>query len=49
MQFGEAELGKLAAKYGMKYHLTSAKTGAFVEESFIELGNEVIDKHLGGK
>ncbi len=49
MQFGEAELGQLAAKYNMKYHLTSAKTGAFVEESFIELGNEVIDKHLEGR
>lgn len=47
MQFGDAELGQLAAKYGMKYHLTSAKTGDHVEESFIELGNEVIDNHLG--
>jgi len=49
MQFGDAELGQIAEKYGMKYHLTSAKTGAHVEESFIELSNEVIDKHLGGK
>jgi GTPase SAR1 family protein len=46
MQFGEKELAELAAKYSMKYHLTSAKTGAHVEESFIELGYEVIDKHL---
>jgi GTPase SAR1 family protein len=46
MQFGDDELGQLAAKYCMKYHLTSAKTGAHVEESFIELGNEVIDQHL---
>ena len=49
MQFGDAELGKVAAKYNMKYHLTSAKTGAHVEDSFIELGNEVIDKHLEAK
>ena len=49
MQFGDAELGQVAAKYDMKYHMTSAKTGAHVEESFIELGNEVIDKHLGVK
>ncbi|MCK5024650.1 MAG: GTP-binding protein [Thermoplasmata archaeon] len=49
MQFGDAELGLIAAKYGMKYHITSAKTGAHVEESFIELGNEVIDKHLEAK
>ncbi len=46
MQFGEDEMREIAAKYGMKYHLTSAKTGAHVEESFIELGNEVIDQHL---
>jgi len=46
MQFGDDELNKLAAKYNMKYHLTSAKTGVHVEESFIELGNEVIDQHL---
>lgn len=46
MQFGDEELGQLAARHCMKYHLTSAKTGAHVEESFIELGNEVIDQHL---
>jgi small GTP-binding protein len=46
MQFGEDELGALAAKYSLKFHLTSAKTGAHVEESFLELGNEVIDIHL---
>ena len=46
MKFGDTELGELANRYNMKYHLTSAKTGAFVEDSFIELGNEVIDKHL---
>jgi small GTP-binding protein len=46
MQFGEKELSELAIRHNMKYHLTSAKTGAHVEESFIELGYEVIDKHL---
>jgi small GTP-binding protein len=46
MQFGDSDLGQLAAKHSMKYHLTSAKTGIHVEEAFIELGNEVIDQHL---
>lgn len=46
MQFGEDEMRDIAAKYSMKFHLTSAKTGAHVEESFIELGSEVIDLHL---
>lgn len=46
MKFGDKELGALANRYGMKYHLTSAKTGDFVEDSFIELGSEVIDQHL---
>ncbi|MFO7618457.1 MAG: Rab family GTPase [Thermoplasmata archaeon] len=51
MKFGQAELGEIASRHGMKFHLTSAKTGAHVEDSFIELGNEVIDKHLakGGR
>ncbi len=49
MQFGEKELSELAARHRMKFHLTSAKTGAHVEESFIELGNEVIDIHLRKK
>jgi len=48
MQFGERELGQLASKYNMKFHITSAKTGAHVEDSFTELGNEVIEKHLEG-
>jgi len=46
MKFGEAEMRQLAEKHSMKYHLTSAKTGAHVEESFTELGAEVIDQHL---
>ena len=46
MQFGQDELGEVGAKHDMKNHLTSAKTGAHVEESFLELGNQVIDKHL---
>ncbi|MBA3045104.1 MAG: GTP-binding protein [Candidatus Thermoplasmatota archaeon] len=46
MQFGDKELGEVAGRYNMKYHLTSAKTGDHVEDSFIELGNEVIDRHL---
>lgn len=46
MQFGEADLSALAAKHGFKFHLTSAKTGAHVEESFGELGREVILQHL---
>ncbi len=46
MKFGQNELGELAARYKMKSHMTSAKTGAHVEESFLELGNEIIDWHL---
>ncbi|KYK30593.1 MAG: hypothetical protein AYK23_00960 [Candidatus Proteinoplasmatales archaeon SG8-5] len=48
-QFNTADLKDLADKFGMKYHMTSAKTGDHVEESFLELGNEIIDDHLGGK
>lgn len=48
MQFGETELRQLASKYGFKYHLTSAKTGNHVEESFLELGSQVIEHHTGG-
>jgi small GTP-binding protein len=45
-QFGETELAELGKKYSVPYHLTSAKTGNFVEESFLELGNRVIDHYL---
>ena len=46
MKYGQNELGEVASRYNMKFHLTSAKTGAHVEDSFLELGNEVIDSHL---
>ena len=49
MQFGGDELGQVAKKYSMPSYLTSAKTGAHVEESFLELGSLVIDKHLEAK
>jgi small GTP-binding protein len=45
-QFGEGELAELGKKYSVPHHLTSAKTGDFVEESFLELGNSVIDHYL---
>lgn len=50
-QFGEADLKQLAAKYDMPNHMTSAKTGDHVEESFMELGNAVVNHYLakGGK
>jgi small GTP-binding protein len=48
-QFSATDLRGLAEKYNMKHHMTSAKTGDHVEESFLELGNEVIDHHLRGK
>jgi small GTP-binding protein len=45
-QFGVKELAEIAAKYAAPHHMTSARTGAFVEESFLELGNLIIDAHL---
>jgi len=50
-QFGSEELGQVASELDVPHHMTSAKTGAFVEESFMELGNKVIDHYLrrGGK
>ena len=50
-QFGATELAELASKYSVPNHVTSAKTGVHVEESFLELGNSVIDHYLnkGGK
>jgi small GTP-binding protein len=45
-QFGEAELAELGKKYSVPFHLTSAKTGDYVEDSFMELGNSVIDHYL---
>ena len=46
IQFGESELAELGRKYSVPHHLTSAKTGDHVEESFTELGNVVIDHYL---
>ncbi len=43
-----AQIKAVADKYNLPYHVTSAKTGVDVEESFIELGNGVIDSFLAG-
>ena len=50
-QFGAPELGQVASDTGVPHHMTSAKTGAHVEESFMQLGNMVVDQYLpkGGK
>jgi small GTP-binding protein len=40
-QFGEGELGALAARYNAKAFLTSAKTGANVEMSFNDIGRAI--------
>ncbi len=44
----DAQIKAVADKFNLSYHLTSAKTGADVEESFLELGNEVITSFLKG-
>jgi len=49
MEFKEPDLRKVAERYDMKFHMTSAKTGDHVEDSFLELGNEVITHHLRRK
>jgi len=43
-QFGEGELGALAARYNAKGFLTSAKTGANVESSFNQLARAITVK-----
>jgi small GTP-binding protein len=40
-QFGEGELGALAARYNAKAFLTSAKTGANVESSFKDIARAI--------
>ena len=46
MQFGESDMAQLAAKYRVTSHLTSAKTGVHVEESFLELGELVVEDYI---
>jgi Ras-related protein Rab-1A len=43
----EEEFQKMASKLNAIYFLTSAKTGANVEEAFLKLGNELVLKHTG--
>ena len=42
------QMNVVAGKYKIPFHLTSAKTGAHVEDSFISLGNMVVDQHIKG-
>jgi len=41
-EFGEAELAEVAAKYGSKYYMTSAKSGLNVEETFLRLSQGMV-------
>lgn len=38
----------LAARFNMKFFETSAKTGASVEEAFLEIADQVVEKHYAG-
>ncbi len=46
-QVSESDLAALAAKYGTVHYMTSAKTGAHVEESFLRLGTTIVEGMLG--
>ncbi len=45
-QFGEAEIARLARAFHGDFLLTSAKTGANVEEAFRRLGTLVLERRL---
>ncbi len=45
----DAQIKAVANKFNVPYHLTSAKTGDDVEESFQELGTGVVDAFIAGR
>ena len=49
IETAKGKIGRIADKYGLKYHMTSAKTGDHVEESFNELGNIVVIDYARSK
>ena len=49
LEAAKAKIGQIADKHGLIYHVTSAKTGDHVEETFLELGNLVISDYVKSK
>ncbi|MCK5039299.1 MAG: GTP-binding protein [Thermoplasmata archaeon] len=45
----DAQIKAVADKFNVPYHLTSAKTGDDVEESFDELGTGVVEAFIAGR